>query len=341
MTISKKPHLGDYVVALGGQFIGWLGATLLLVGFIFQVDPTLLSDINLPFYKDPNLTLKGLAGVLMSVGPIVAAPAMMRSGWVSQQPSLVLAGLSFFVMWIAIASDVENVLYRGILIFMVGFLFFGMSNLAMENKRSFDLGRVTNLKSLAELFAFIVQDTLLAIQVGVEGVFQIAGWPLRALLREEGLPPLPAVLSTKSLWKSRRFGGIFFSVAGLFGILGASIPSFQDTGYLLFNVVGGVSALIVNYNWFFSGLQGTHWLSKLLIPGSILATFGSAARAFTWGFALDQFGSRLNEMYICGMPLITQDAQAKEEAKEMEDISTTEPKSVQIVPEHPRDEVVV
>jgi hypothetical protein len=107
--------------------------------------------------------------------------------------------------------------------------------------------------------------------------------------------------------------------------LGATVSSFESTGLLLFNVIGGLSALIVNYSWFHSGLQGTHWLSKLLIPGSLLATLGSAARAYTWGFALDQFGSRLNEMYICGMPLITKQENAdKAEKEKMESIASVE-----------------
>jgi hypothetical protein len=328
MMSIEKPTFGDYVLALGGQFVGWLGASLLLGTILFHQDITLIQHIDLPFYKDPNLTVKGLAGVLMSIGPIVAAPAMVRSGWLSKQPSLALAGVAFFVMWMAIASDVENILYRGILIFMVGFLFFGMSNIAMEQKREFDFAKLGSFAGFLELGAFILTDVLIALKVGTEGIFQIAGWPLRALLRDEGLPPVPAVLSSKSLWKSRRFGGLFFSIAGIFGILGATVSSFESTGLLLFNVIGGLSALIVNYSWFHSGLQGTHWLSKLLIPGSLLATLGSAARAYTWGFALDQFGSRLNEMYICGMPLITKQENAdKAEKEKTESIASVEKSS--------------
>jgi hypothetical protein len=325
MMSTARPNFGDYVIALGGQFIGWLGASLLLATIITHQDIMLVQNIDLPFYKDPNLTLKGLAGVLMSIGPIVAAPAMIRSGWLSKQPSLALAGVAFFIMWMAIASDVENVLYRGILIFMVGFLFFGMSNIVMDEKRDFDFGKLGSFAGFLELGAFIFTDVLIALKVGIEGIFQIVGWPLRALLRDDGLPPVPSVLSSKSLWKSRRFGGVFFSVAGIFGILGATIPSFESTGLLLFNIVGGLSALIVNYSWFHSGLQGTHWLSKLLIPGSVLATLGSAARAFTWGFALDQFGSRLNEMYICGMPLITKQEEADKAEKAEQIASVTKP----------------
>ncbi len=302
-TLIQKPSFGDYVIALGGQFVGWLGASILLATLLLNLDLTLIQNVHIPFYKEDHLTLKGTANILMSIGPIIGAPAMMRSGWHSKQPSLVLAGLSFFVMWMLIATDAENVLYRGILIFMVGFLFFGMSNLAMPKKREFALTQARSIAGFVQMIQFMAVDFLLGLKVGIEGLFR-----------------LPQVFSSQNVWQSRRFGGILFSVAGLFGILGATMPSFQETGYMLFNTIGGISGFIVNYSWFLTGIQGTHWLSKLLIPGSLLATAGSAMRAMTVGFALDQFGSRLNEMYICGMPLIAKQEEAERHNREAEGV---------------------
>jgi hypothetical protein len=290
---ANKPSLITILMNIGGYGIGWLGAALVLLGLATQQE-----------------TLKGIGNTLMTTGPLMGAPALTRSAWVNNQPSWVLCGASFVVFWIILILKPNHFPTITALIFMVGFLFTGLSNMVHPNKPSFNLQPFTTtalwsnptqlLSTLAELGAFIVKDFALTVQVGLQGTMDTVLWPLMAvkhLVQGQGLPAAPSVFNPSSLWAGRRFGGFYFSLAGLLGMLSLVLPGFGAMGKQLFDTVGGLGAIIVNYSLFFSGLQGKHLLDKMLIPGSLLATIGSFARSQPWGFALDQFGSRLNEIY--------------------------------------------
>jgi hypothetical protein len=295
-TISMQPKkqipLMTYILTLGAPFIGFVGASMVLASTFM-----------------PSLFLFG--NKMMALGPWLTSPAMIRSAWVNKQPSWLAFGVSTAIIWPMIFADGEAVLPRGILIFMVGFLFMGLSNIVMKDElgqvnREFDWSclKAESPESIPKLFQFVLDDLLMTLNIGIQGILQILAWPINAF---KGDFSTPQVLSTDSLWRSRRFGGFFFTLAGLCGIVGSQVLAVQDTAYLLFNILGGLSSLIVNYSLFFTGVKGKHWLTKLLIPGTLLATVGAAARSMTWGFAMDQFGSRLNEMYMCGLPLIGDD----------------------------------
>jgi hypothetical protein len=99
-------------------------------------------------------------------------------------------------------------------------------------------------------------------------------------------------------------GAFTFSLAGLCSIVANTIPEAHAIGNQLFDIVGGIGAIMMNYSLFNTGLKGKHWLEKLLLFGSVFATIGSSARSTTWGVACDQFGSRMNEMYYSGSDFI-------------------------------------
>jgi len=296
-TLSMQPKksvpLMTYVLTLGAPLIGFVGASIVL-------GSKYVASMSELFWT---------GNLLMALGPWLTSPAMIRSAWANKQPSWLVFGISTSIIWPFMFLDGEAVLPRAVLIFMVGFLFMGLSNIVIKDEagepnREFDWAMLKSPSNIPFLLGFIMSDLALTAKIGIEGTLQILAWPLNAMT---GKMSAPQVLSPNSLWRSRRLGGFFFTLAGFFGMFGATIPAFQDTGYMLFNTLGGLSSLIVNYSLFFTGMKGKHWLTKLLIPGTLLATVGAAARSMTWGFALDQFGSRLNEMYMCGLPLIAAD----------------------------------
>jgi hypothetical protein len=296
----KQNKLLGYILALGGQFIGWVGAILSLISL-----------------KYPEL--QSIAVKLMSIGPILAAPAMTRSGWVNQQPSWVFTGICFFVLWSIMFFKGTELVYIAPLMFSVSFLLCGLSNIAMGEvpglqNRVFDMKQAFSPAWFIKMLAFIAGDLAIMLRIGLTGTLQVLMWPIQALKalinRNEPSGFVPDVLSPKNLWQSRRFGAFYFALCGLTGMAAVALPAFNETGKGLMDTFGAISALTMNYSLFFSGIQAlqqgkSHWLYRLLLVGPVLATLGSSFRATQpWGFSLDQFGSRLNEMYMCGLPLI-------------------------------------
>jgi hypothetical protein len=299
----KQNNVMSYILALGGQFIGWVGAILSLISL-----------------KYPEL--QGVAVKLMSIGPILAAPAMTRSGWMNHQPSWVFTGLCFFVLWIIMFFKGTGLVYIAPLMFSVSFLLCGLSNIAMDEvpgqqNRVFDMKQAFTPAGFIKMLAFIVTDLAIMVRIGFTGTLQVVLWPVQALTalmnRQSNTGFVPDVLSPKNLWQSRRFGAFYFALCGLTGMAAVAIPSFTENGKSLMDTFGAISALTMNYSLFFSGIQAvqqgkSHWLYRLLLVGPVLATIGSSFRATQpWGFALDQFGSRLNEMYMCGLPLVQEE----------------------------------
>jgi hypothetical protein len=286
-TTPTKPIL-PMLLTLTGPFIGWLGG-LMVLGSIFV----------------PGFAMIARSGdFLMSVGPILTAPGLARAGWVQQQPSWVLGAVSFIPCWtLFFAMPSLKGLAIGILIFMVGFLFTGLSNDVAPDKRQFKLSQWHPVG----LLGFIKDDILLTFKVAFQGFALLLLYPVQlivSLLQGKGLPAMPWVFSPNHLWASRRMGAFTFSLAGLCSIIANTIPEAHGIGNQLFDIVGGIGAVMMNYSLFNTGLKGKHWLEKLLLFGSVFATIGSSARSTTWGVALDQFGSRMNEMYYSGSDFI-------------------------------------
>jgi hypothetical protein len=301
----KQPSVLDWILALGGQFIGWVGAILTLLALKFP-------------------ELKSLAAPMLAIGPILAAPAMTRSGWSNGQPSWVFTGLCFFTLWSLMAIRGEQPLYLiAPLMLSVSFLLAGLSNIAMDQvpgmkNRVFDMKQAFTPAGFIKMLAFIVGDMALLVKVGIQGTLQVLTWPLQLIQAitargSEKRSLVPEVFSTKNLWMSRRMGGFYFALCGLAGCAAVWVPGVENQGKILMDVFGSMSAIIMNYSLFFTGLNAiregnAHWLYRLLLVGPVLATMGSSFRATQpWGFGLDQFGSRLNEMYMCGLPLIDGD----------------------------------
>jgi hypothetical protein len=288
-TTENKPVL-PMLLALAGPFIGWVGA-LMVLGSVFV----------------PSLAMIDRSGaLLMSVGPMLTAPGLVRAGWSNHQPSWVIGALAFipcWTIWFAVPS--LKGLAMGVLIFMVGFLFAGLSNdvAPKQEKRQFNLSQWNPIGVLG----FIKDDILLTFKVAFQGVALLLLYPAQlvvSLLQAKGLPAMPWVFSPNHLWASRRMGAFTFSLAGLCSIVANTVPEAHIIGNQLFNIVGGIGAIMMNYSLFNTGLKGRHWLEKLLLFGSVFATIGSSARSTTWGVAFDQFGSRMNEMYYSGSDFI-------------------------------------
>lgn len=273
------------IIALAGPFIGWLGAAMVLLSF---VAPALASN---PYV---NATL---GNTLMCFGPMIGTPAFIVSGWKNKQPSWVLAGLAYAICWLFLAQNGQNYWAIGSLIFMVGFAFSGLSNLVMPEASRRELP--LTLANVPKLIPFIAEDVALTMQIAVKGTASIVAWPFRSLLSDQR--QLPTCLSPQELWQSRRLAAFYFSVAGLTCLSGCFFPSIKGQAMLAFNILGGLSSFLLNYSLFFTGLKGKHWMDKLLLPASLLATTGSSLRSMPWGFALDQFGSRLSDMYFNGL----------------------------------------
>jgi hypothetical protein len=275
-------------LALTGPFIGWIGA-LMVLGALFV----------------PSLSVIARSGeFLMSVGPMLTAPGLVRAGWNNHQPSWVLGAVSFIPCWsVYFAYPQFKGLAIGVLIFMVGFLFAGLSNDVSPQKRQFNLSQWNPIG----LLTFLVDDILLTLKVAAQGFALLLLYPLQlivSLVQGLGVPPMPWVFSPDHLWASRRMGAFTFSLAGLCSIVANTVPEVSGMANQLFNIVGGLGAIMMNYSLFNTGLRGKHWLEKLLLFGSVIATVGSAARSTAWGVALDQFGSRMNEMYYSGIDFV-------------------------------------
>jgi hypothetical protein len=258
--------------------------------------------------------IASLGDLLMGLGPILTAPGLIRAGWNNHQPSWVLGAAAFIPCWtlyfsaqylVATPLAVTSLkgLAIGVLIFMVGFLFAGLSNDVAPDKRQFNLKQWHPLGFIG----FVKDDILMTLKVAFQGFALLLLYPAQlivTLLQGKGLPPMPWVFSPDHLWASRRMGAFTFSLAGLCSIVANTVPEAHAIGNQLFNIVGGIGAIMMNYSLFNSGLKGRHWLEKLLLFGSVFATIGSAARSMPWGLAMDQFGSRMNEMYYSGSDLI-------------------------------------
>jgi hypothetical protein len=286
-TAPAKPIL-PMLFALIGPFIGWIGA-LMVLGSIFV----------------PGLAMIARSGdFLMSVGPMLTAPGLVRAGWSNHQPSWVIGAAAFIPCWtLYFAMPSLKGLAIGVLIFMVGFLFAGLSNDVALEKRQFNLNQWNPLGFLG----FIKDDILLTFKIAFQGFALLLLYPAQlvvSLLQGKGLPAMPWVFSPNHLWASRRMGAFTFSLAGLCSIVANTIPEAHAIGNQLFDIVGGIGAIMMNYSLFNTGLKGKHWLEKLLLFGSVFATIGSSARSTTWGVACDQFGSRMNEMYYSGSDFI-------------------------------------
>ncbi|MCS6267663.1 MAG: hypothetical protein H2174_08875 [Vampirovibrio sp.] len=286
-TAPAKPIL-PMIFALIGPFIGWIGA-LMVLGSIFV----------------PGLAMIARSGdFLMSVGPMLTAPGLVRAGWSNHQPSWVIGAAAFIPCWtLYFAMPSLKGLAIGVLIFMVGFLFAGLSNDVAPEKRQFNLSQWNPLGFLG----FIKDDILLTFKIAFQGFALLLLYPAQlvvSLLQGKGLPAMPWVFSPNHLWASRRMGAFTFSLAGLCSIVANTIPEAHAIGNQLFDIVGGIGAIMMNYSLFNTGLKGKHWLEKLLLFGSVFATIGSSARSTTWGVACDQFGSRMNEMYYSGSDFI-------------------------------------
>ena len=282
-----KPIL-PMLFAIIGPFIGWVGA-LMVLGSIFV----------------PGLAaISRTAKLLMAIGPVLTAPGLIRAGWVQQQPSWVIGAAAFIPCWtLFFAVPAKEDLAIGILIFMVGFLFAGLSNDVAPEKRQFNLSQWNPVGFLG----FIKDDILLTFKIAFQGFALLLLYPAQlvvSLLQGKGLPAMPWVFSPDHLWASRRMGAFTFSLAGLCSIVANTVPEAHAIGTQLYNIVGGIGAIMMNYSLFNTGLKGKHWLEKLLLFGSVFATIGSSARSMPWGVALDQFGSRLNEMYYSGLDMI-------------------------------------
>jgi hypothetical protein len=276
------------IFALIGPFIGWIGA-LMVLGSIFV----------------PGLAMIARSGdFLMSVGPMLTAPGLVRAGWSNHQPSWVIGVAAFIPCWtLYFAMPSLKGLAIGVLIFMVGFLFAGLSNDVAPQKRQFNLNQWNPLGFLG----FIKDDILLTFKIAFQGFGLLLLYPAQlvvSLLQGKGLPAMPWVFSPNHLWASRRMGAFTFSLAGLCSIVANTIPEAHSIGNQLFDIVGGIGAIMMNYSLFNTGLKGKHWLEKLLLFGSVFATIGSSARSTTWGVACDLFGSRMNEMYYSGSDFI-------------------------------------
>ena len=139
-TAPAKPIL-PMIFALIGPFIGWIGA-LMVLGSIFV----------------PGLAaISRTAKLLMAIGPVLTAPGLIRAGWVQQQPSWVIGAVAFIPCWtLFFAVPAKEDLAIGILIFMVGFLFAGLSNDVSPEKRQFNLSQWHPLG----LLGFIKDDIL-------------------------------------------------------------------------------------------------------------------------------------------------------------------------------------
>jgi len=286
-TAPSKPIL-PMIFALIGPFIGWIGA-LMVLGSIFV----------------PGLAMIARSGdFLMSVGPMLTAPGLVRAGWSNHQPSWVIGAAAFIPCWtLYFAMPSLKGLAIGVLIFMVGFLFAGLSNDVAPEKRQFNLNQWNPIGFLG----FIKDDILLTFKVAFQGFALLLLYPAQlvvSLLQGKGLPAMPWVFSPNHLWASRRMGAFTFSLAGLCSIVANTVPEAHAIGNQLFDIVGGIGAIMMNYSLFNTGLKGKHWLEKLLLFGSVFATIGSSARSTTWGVACDQFGSRMNEMYYSGSDFI-------------------------------------
>jgi hypothetical protein len=286
-TAPSKPIL-PMIFALIGPFIGWIGA-LMVLGSIFV----------------PGLAMIARSGdFLMSVGPMLTAPGLVRAGWSNHQPSWVIGAAAFIPCWtLYFAMPSLKGLAIGVLIFMVGFLFAGLSNDVAPEKRQFNLSQWNPIGFLG----FIKDDILLTFKVAFQGFALLLLYPAQlvvSLLQGKGLPAMPWVFSPNHLWASRRMGAFTFSLAGLCSIVANTVPEAHTIGNQLFDIVGGIGAIMMNYSLFNTGLKGKHWLEKLLLFGSVFATIGSSARSTTWGVACDQFGSRMNEMYYSGSDFI-------------------------------------
>lgn len=286
-TAPAKPIL-PMIFALIGPFIGWIGA-LMVLGSIFV--PSLAA-------------ISRTAKLLMAIGPVLTAPGLIRAGWVQQQPSWVIGAVAFIPCWtLFFAVPAKEDLAIGILIFMVGFLFAGLSNDVAPEKRQFNMNQWNPIGFLG----FIKDDILLTFKIAFQGFALLLLYPAQlvvSLLQGKGLPAMPWVFSPNHLWASRRMGAFTFSLAGLCSIVANTVPEAHAIGTQLYNIVGGIGAIMMNYSLFNTGLKGMHWLEKLLLFGSVFATIGSSARSELWGKALDQFGSRMNEMYYSGSDFI-------------------------------------
>lgn len=286
-TAPAKPIL-PMIFALIGPFIGWIGA-LMVLGSIFV--PSLAA-------------ISTTAKLLMAIGPVLTAPGLIRAGWVQQQPSWVIGAVAFIPCWtLFFAVPAKEDLAIGILIFMVGFLFAGLSNDVAPEKRQFNMNQWNPIGFLG----FIKDDILLTFKIAFQGFALLLLYPAQlvvSLLQGKGLPAMPWVFSPNHLWASRRMGAFTFSLAGLCSIVANTVPEAHAIGTQLYNIVGGIGAIMMNYSLFNTGLKGKHWLEKLLLFGSVFATIGSSARSELWGKALDQFGSRMNEMYYSGSDFI-------------------------------------
>jgi hypothetical protein len=295
-TSASDSFLGQFIassffklfLALTGPFIGWVGALMVLASLFV-----------------PGLAIIARSGdFLMSVGPMLTAPGLVRAGWNNHQPSWVLGAVSFIPCWsVYFAFPQFKGLAIGVLIFMVGFLFAGLSNDVSPQKRQFNLAQWNPMG----LLTFLVEDILLTLKVAAQGFALLLLYPLQlivSLVQGLGIPPMPWVFSPDHLWASRRMGAFTFSAAGICSIVANTVPEVSVVANQLFNVVGGIGAIMMNYSLFNTGLRGKHWLEKLLLFGSVIATVGSAARSTAWGVALDQFGSRMNEMYYSGIDFV-------------------------------------
>lgn len=295
-----KPSALKRVLVYLGPVLGIVGSFTLLY---FTLMPT----------NEQTRLLTIIGNSLMSIAPLMTLPSFVRSAWVQHQPTWVFGGLACFGVWIEFLFSQESTMGKAILITMAGLAFSGLSNMVHPKRPHVVLSPLLSwycwknplflVSFLCKTLVFMLNDIR---QLFVFGYVVLAEWCrlpfniVQSLLVRRWLPTMALkAFSPSNLWMSRRLGGVLFVLSGVLLLLHELIPLFDNHPTMLcFRGLNGLGAVVINYSLFFTGLFGKHWSDKFLLPGCILATIGSCFFDTTWGFALNQLGVRMNELYF-------------------------------------------
>jgi hypothetical protein len=283
-----------------GPVIGITGSAMLLYYTLSLMTPE-------------KLQLVAIGQALMSTAPLLTLPSFIRSAWVQHQPTWVLGGFVCFAVWVAFLLSQESILGKAVLITMAGLAFSGLSNLVHPKRPHVVLSPLASIyfwrhpvlvwRLLVKIAVFVANDIkqllVFAYLVGAE-LCRLPFNIIQSLFARQLLPSLALqTFHPNNLWMSRRLGGALFVLSGLLLLSHELFTWMQsDSVTLGFRTLNGIGACVINYSLFFTGLFGKHWSDKFLLPGCLLATVGSCFFDTTWGFALNQLGVRMNELYF-------------------------------------------
>lgn len=287
---TQKPSVFAYLVAFGGLSIGLIGAAMVLAATWIPATQ------QVPHFLE-------LGQRLQSLGPLLGAPGLFRSGLTNQQPSWMLFAVASFLFWgIGLLNPAaQTQLAWGVFILTVSFLFAGLSNVEHPDQPKLPL--LEGLKNPLRLLAFMGKDVALMVSVGLKNTLSLVLLPFTALqnVLAGNNVLLPEALQPQNAWQGRRFGGFYFALAGLCAMIAALVPPLHDLFTMLFDKVGLIGGILVNYSLFFTGFTSPLWMDKVLMLSTVIATIGSGNRSQVWGVSMDQFGSRINELYFSSL----------------------------------------